>query len=265
MKYIDGNHADSNEKSFQDRPAHCGGCRGFLPVVVLRHDLEDKHLFDPRGRPLPRPEGRLFYSLAHIFPKWAASQGILPPNYPGHKIPTYIFRWWEPEYRDPPLTAEQERLVNEYEHCIDTVIAAVTGKRPPPKVIYEADVKTVLEDSKVAALRSAGAIGLMNAVRTYDHTRGVKFATWASLLIRQQLSKADKGKGWKREALHQPGGLSTDQPVGDDGSATVMDFLPDTQETETTLPAAALETIRHGSFRARVLCIQRTVRRANAT
>jgi RNA polymerase sigma factor (sigma-70 family) len=222
---------------FADRPEHSGGYRAFLPPEVLRLGVPDS------VKPVPASEPKLCFSLANIWPEWAASQGICGttkwhPDIPYnpapltvqelHKLKPAIDRELDKLKGKKRLTDGQRWLVNSYVYIINEQIRKFTGRKPAAPVILSTGARRSFEDRFVGDLQSAGAEALIAAARGFDPSLGYKFETYASRAIANEIGEVAKGKP-KTEPMDQPR-LLLDFALGEDdeGNAiTLGDTIPD--------------------------------------
>jgi RNA polymerase sigma factor (sigma-70 family) len=223
-----------------DRPAHAGGYRLFLPPEVLRLGVPDS------VKPIAASEPKLCFSLANIWPEWAATQGIFGttkwhPEIPFnpapltekelHKLRPSIDQALEALKGKARLTAAQRWLVNSYYYIINEQIRQFTGRKPAAPVILSEGARRSFEDKPVSDYQSAGAEALIDAARGFRPSLGYTFATYASDVIGKRIGKVAKGKP-KTEPMDQPRSL-LDAPRGEDdeddeGNAINLgDTIPD--------------------------------------
>lgn len=95
-----------------------------------------------------------------------------------------------------------------------------------------------------------GMFGLIRAAQLYDPDKGFTFSTYATNWIRSAVQRGRgifEGSGYRHVTGHSTGRplgeyqrpLSLDRPVGDDGSASVGDFLADDADVEGVAVARA--------------------------
>ena len=94
-----------------------------------------------------------------------------------------------------------------------------------------------VEDELYRDLVQAGVAGLRRAADGFRPELGYKFSTYAMPWIRKTVGK-EAGK-WRETYTH----ISLDAPVGEDGDATVSDFVPDEGAADPS-EAADLASLR---------------------
>jgi RNA polymerase sigma factor (sigma-70 family) len=234
----------NNEVKFTDRPAFPGGCRGFLPREVLRHDLPNEKLWNSKGITFPHilAGEKLCYSLAHIFADWAAAQGITNRwASPRFEIPPLVYVPARIEVGRDPLTDDQRRLIADNFDLVDKRIWWFTGKKPL------ATGKAGHESDRVDDMRSAGVKALVSAAIAYDpaHASDATFRTYATTAI----DNAIRPEARRDEAI-----ASLDFEIAE--GFTLGDVTPDDQVQALTIPDATLATIRGALTEREYLILQ---------
>lgn len=85
--------------------------------------------------------------------------------------------------------AERERVIREHAHVVKYVIGRLTGHLPG---------SVDRED-----LVSAGILGLIKAVDRFDPSRGVKFETYATTVVRGEVMESLRARDWAPRSLRR--------------------------------------------------------------
>lgn len=85
--------------------------------------------------------------------------------------------------------AERERVISEHVHIVKYVVGRITSHLP----------NTVDREDLV----SAGILGLIKAVDRFDPSRGVKFETYATTVVRGEVMESLRAKDWAPRSMRR--------------------------------------------------------------
>ena len=148
-------------------------------------------------------------------------------------IPEKIFYIGGSETLPPPLTAEEEAyLISRYYTDNDNV----------RRVLIEHNLRLVVYIAKrfdntginIEDLISIGTIGLIKAINTYDPTKKIKLATYASRCIENEILM------YLRKTSNQRGEVSIDEPLNTDWDGNEL-LLSDVLGTENDIIIRPIE------------------------
>jgi len=149
-------------------------------------------------------------------------------------LPRTIYFVGSSEALPPPLSEEEEQYLIERLRCGDLVVKSVLIERNLRLVVYIAR-KFENTGLPVEDLVSIGSIGLIKAVNTFNPTRNIKLATYASRCIENEILM------YLRRSQKNKAEVSLDEPLNvdwDGNELLLSDVIPvDNSEVSKELEA----------------------------